>query len=442
MKLETLLPAETIPKPGTVTLMQPGALELVPAGEGPDVSTLATAGSNPLAVFDQYRAELEKLKATAEKLTVTSIDQTLEIKMAGEARLALKKLRCEVERKRKELGADALERKRRIDSAGNSLIALIEPLERRMQEQEDFVEREEARLAELRRQERTALLEPLGVENIHLLSLAGMDEAAFQMLVQGATAAKKQREEEARIAAIDSQRIAILLPLREYLPDCFDADLGTLPDDEWEKLLAGANAEKAKREEEARKAEAERLAKIEHDRLERIRLAEEARQAQAALKAQQEAAEAAQRAMQERLDREKQEAEARLAALQAEADRKAALERKKERKAREIAEEEARKKQEAAETAQREAEATLAAMRAKAQEEQDRKHAEAQRLANAGDAELLINWRDQIRNAKPPTLKHGALSAKIADEHRSFLDRIDAAASHLKGAKKQTETLL
>lgn len=48
-------------------------------------------------IWDGFRAQAEKLKTTAETLTITDISQTAEMKIARTTRLALKEIRVGVE---------------------------------------------------------------------------------------------------------------------------------------------------------------------------------------------------------------------------------------------------------------------------------------------------------------------------------------------------------
>lgn len=70
-------------------------LELAPvqAGEPPQKQILP---------FDHFKAELEKLKATAETLTVTSIDDKAGMKLARATRLTFRELRVSITHRHKE----------------------------------------------------------------------------------------------------------------------------------------------------------------------------------------------------------------------------------------------------------------------------------------------------------------------------------------------------
>lgn len=81
------------------------------------------------------------------------------------------------------------------------------------------------------------------------------------------------------------------------------------------------------------------------------------------------------------------------------------------------------------------------------QDSEDRKKSEqaakdkiacdAAALAAAGDAEKLLHWLASI--PAPPALANAALGAKINDAHREYRDRIDKAASSLRGKSKHAE---
>jgi hypothetical protein len=58
------------------------------------------------------------------------------MKLARATRLTLKDLRVAVEKKRKELGEEALLQKQKIDGAAKQIREIIEPLEARLLEQE------------------------------------------------------------------------------------------------------------------------------------------------------------------------------------------------------------------------------------------------------------------------------------------------------------------
>lgn len=161
-------------------------------------------------IFDQ--AEEWRIKALAIK--VTDASQTATMKLAREARLALKELRVKGDHAHKELKADTLLRGKAIDGIRNIVKFLIEPVEAYLQEQEQFIERQEQkRRAELKA-EREEALRYYGVDT-EFLALDAMPQPSFDRLMKDTEeahankliAAQKAKEdadaaEEMRIAKV------------------------------------------------------------------------------------------------------------------------------------------------------------------------------------------------------------------------------------------------
>lgn len=112
------------------------------AGDNIDLESMKRADLP--VIWDGFKAQVEKLKATAETLVVTSTTQVAEMKLARETRLTLKSLRVDIDKRRKSLGEEALRRKQGIDESARQLREIIEPLEARLLEQETFAERQAA----------------------------------------------------------------------------------------------------------------------------------------------------------------------------------------------------------------------------------------------------------------------------------------------------------
>lgn len=163
------------------------------------------------AVWETFREKLTKLKATAETLTVTDVTQLAEMKLARATRLTLKNLRLEIETKRKELGEEALRRKQKIDLDARCLKELIEPLEVRLLEQENFIEFETARIERVKRDDRTKELTPYlsGPPAVDLGKMSGADYSALLNDSKAAHVARLERErkeKEAGEAAAKAER--------------------------------------------------------------------------------------------------------------------------------------------------------------------------------------------------------------------------------------------
>ncbi len=236
-----------------------------------------------LQPFDAMRAELEKLKATAETLTVTSIDDKAGMKLARATRLTLKDLRVSIDQKRKELGEDALKTKQKIDADAKELKEMIEPLETRMLLCEEFAEREAVRIEDEKRSIRVAELQPLLTGPL-AVDLGKMDDADYAGLLADAKGAHAARL--AAVAKAEADRIAAEIAAEEQRK--LDAEERERIRQENERLKAEAKAREAaaqkEREEaavklkaEQHRAEAEAKAEREAARKREAQLAEAAR---------------------------------------------------------------------------------------------------------------------------------------------------------------------
>lgn len=227
--------------------------------------------------FAPLLAKAQEWTASAQAIRVTSADDKAGMKLARDSRLALRSKRIEVEKTRVRLKADALAYGKAVDAIANQIKSLIEPIEAHLLEQETFAERaaeaERKRVAAAREE----ALRALGTDPAAYADLGAMTEEVWSAALTAAKAAQAAREEAARQA--EAARI------------------------EAERLAAErAEAERVAREKaEAERAERERLQAEENARLraERDRVeaehAAERRRIEAEAKAEREAAEKARR---------------------------------------------------------------------------------------------------------------------------------------------------
>lgn len=179
------------------------------------VADLAPATAQELReAFTEMFNQADEWAAKAALINVTSIEQTREMKLARESRLALKDIRVQAEKTRKRLKEHSLRTGKAIDGIANVMKALIVPIEERLQEHEDFA----------------------------------------------------KRAEEARVSALRNERNAMLT--EHGTGARLDVDVGTMPNDIWEAMLTASKAERANREaaaaaEREARAEAEREAERE-----------------------------------------------------------------------------------------------------------------------------------------------------------------------------------
>lgn len=269
-----------------------------PAEEITLLPAASDAGENAkpaeIVVWSEYREKLEKLKATAETLTVTSVDDKAGMKLSRETRLSLREIRIAIEKRRKELKDEALRKGQKIDAAANELKALCEPLEARLLEQEQFAEREAARIVQENRARR---IEEIGqFTNISgQIDYGVLPEEEYQTLLQDAKdlhalraeqARKAKEEEAARLAAEAAERERVRLE-QEAERQRIAAENARLKKEAEEREKAAAveraRVEKERQAERAAAAEAQRVAD-EKARVERARIQAEADRAAAEAK--------------------------------------------------------------------------------------------------------------------------------------------------------------
>jgi hypothetical protein len=320
---------------------------------GVEQATATTLQNSFMPFFNQANEWSEKAKA----LTVTDVSQVREMKMAREARLALREIRINADKTRKALKEDSLRYGKAVQGVYNVIEYLIVPIENHLQQQEKFAEVQEAKLkAEL----------------------------------------KEKRENE-------------LTPYAEFVP--FGIDLSTTSEEDYQKLLTGAKLQKQAKIDAEFKAEQERIAreKAEAEERERIRIENEKLRAEAAkrekeLAEQKAKAEAERKAIEEKARKEREEAEAKLAA-EREAARLAAQKAEAERFR---LEKEIKAKAEAEEKARKEAEAKVAA-------EQKAKELAERKAKAAPDKIKLKEFAALLDGLELPDVKSEEASKILAD---------------------------
>lgn len=156
--------------------------------------------------FAPLFASAQNILEKSRNIVVTDAAQKLEIKLARECRLALRAVRVEGDKIRKSLKDQSLREGRAIDGFQNILLHLTESEEKRLDEQEKFVERKESERKAALKSSREAALAPFGVNTI-FMSLADMPDDVFAQLLENTRAAHEaklaaeRKEEEDRIAA-------------------------------------------------------------------------------------------------------------------------------------------------------------------------------------------------------------------------------------------------
>ena len=266
-----------------------------------------------LESFTPFFEKADEWRQKAETLVVTDVSQTREMKMAREARLALKEIRVNADKTRKALKEDSIRYGKAVQGVYNVIEYLIVPIEQHLEKQEKFAEIQEAE----------------------------------------------------RRAKLKAEREAEIQPYVEFIP--YGLDFSVMTDEDYAKTLNGARLQLQAKVEAELRAEQERIAKekAEAEERERIRIENERLRAEAEARERQMAeerakAEAERKALEEQARKEREAAEAK---LRAEAEARAKVEAELKAKA----EAEAKAKREAEEKAAAELKAKqLAEKKAKA----------------------------------------------------------------------------
>lgn len=168
--------------------------------------------------FLPFFQQAEAMKEQALSIKVTSVDQVEDIKKAREWRLTIKNIRVDCEKVRKALKEESLRKGRAIDGMANVIKYLIAPIEQHLDDQEKFVERQEAQRIEALRQKRVSELWQYQVDGNNFPNLGAMPEEQYTLLLSGvktqfenAVAAAKKAEadriERERLKAEEDERI-------------------------------------------------------------------------------------------------------------------------------------------------------------------------------------------------------------------------------------------
>jgi hypothetical protein len=253
--------------------------------------------------FQQANEWSEKAKA----LTVTDISQITEMQQARDARLALKKIRVNVENTRKDLKEDSLKTGKAIDGIANVLKGLIEPIEEHLEQQEKFAEIEEAKRVQKLINERLPILQEY-TPDAHMYPLGTISEEAFADLVNGfkvAAQAKIDAEKKAEKERLAKEKADAAERLRIQKENDSLKAANALKEKELAATKAKAAAELKATEEKAAKEKAAGVAKLKAEVAEKNKIAAELKSKEEAAALAKKEALAAERKAQRAPDKEK-----------------------------------------------------------------------------------------------------------------------------------------
>ena len=226
--------------------------------------------------FLPFFEQAEQWRNEASSIQVTSAEDEEGMKKARETRLQLQHIRCEVEKKRKELKEDSLRKGKAIDGMANVIKFLIKPIEEHLEKQEKFVELELEKKRQERRLEREAQLLPFGVD-VTMYNLAEMSEEHYGSLLSSSQqlfkmkqdAEKKEREEAEAKAKAEREEAERIRAENEKLRKEAEARQKEIDQERAakEKVEAELRAKQEEEEKNAREAK-EQAAKEERKRIE------------------------------------------------------------------------------------------------------------------------------------------------------------------------------
>lgn len=166
--------------------------------------------ANALAQFDESAQAIASVKEYA-AFTV-AVDG---IGKVTEARKQVKRLRVDIEKRRKELNEGALTYQRAINSEAKRLTAEIEPIEEKLKAEEDAYEAEreaekkaKERIKQMRLQQRLNDLGHAGVVVTDVAAVEAMDDTEFQFFLMRESGKAEQRRKEEEQARREAEEFA------------------------------------------------------------------------------------------------------------------------------------------------------------------------------------------------------------------------------------------
>lgn len=158
--------------------------------------------------FHPFEEKAKEWMDKAQSITITDASQLELMEAAREARLALRRIRLDVADTHKELKEESLRRGQLLDKIKRRLTDLITPIEERLEDQEKFVERQEAKRKEELYQSRLKIaLEVMG-DQAKTIALGDLDEMVFNNMIEGykLQAEKRKKEEEQKRKAAEEEQ--------------------------------------------------------------------------------------------------------------------------------------------------------------------------------------------------------------------------------------------
>lgn len=168
-----------------------------------EITLAAERISEGLIAFETRKTDLTKLKEDVEGLKITSLDDRESINQVSTARKKLKSARVEIEKEAKSMRDPLTKINKNISAKEKELIDIIEPTEKALKTQEDWVKEEEEKIAqeaERKEQERIQIrIDRLAAYGfaIDIVILKGIDDEQFEKTCESARV-EWQKEQDAK----------------------------------------------------------------------------------------------------------------------------------------------------------------------------------------------------------------------------------------------------
>jgi hypothetical protein len=182
--------------------------------ESPQVPAPVPFNTKPV-VYGVADKRIAELSAMYMNLKVQGIDDKTGLSVVHQARITIRDYRVDIEKTRKELKADALKYGQTVDAEAKRLTALLDPIEKHLQAEEDRVAAEKKRIreeADRKRHEATlarmnALL-AVGCTAWNYVQVQDMADDVFAKALADATEAHRVKQEEERKAREYAEQLA------------------------------------------------------------------------------------------------------------------------------------------------------------------------------------------------------------------------------------------
>tara|TARA_R110001592_G_scaffold71939_3_gene219538 strand:+ start:2243 stop:3406 length:1164 start_codon:yes stop_codon:yes gene_type:complete len=374
--------------------------EIVPTEAGLE---LEAKNSLELA-FKGFFSRAAEWKKQAESITDSKVART--------ARLEIRKIRIEAEKKRKELKADALLFGKAVDGANNIFLNLITPIERRLDDIEKAEERRIAAELKAMVEERSNQYTEFHDDSLPYPDLSNLTDEQFSSLLENAKTLKRLKLEE--LAKLEAERIE-----KERI-EAEEREAQRL-----ENIKLKAEAEEREKAIAKERADAEKLRKVQE-----AKQAKERAEIKAKLKAEAEEREKA--IAKERADAEKLRKVQEAKQAKERAEIKAKL--KAEAEEREKVEAESMRLKEAEQARKDKEQADIAEAKKLEAQRIAKEKAEAKKAANAPDKDKLNAFADQVGGLVVPSVaapEAQLVADEVAQKVANFKAWIKTQASSL-----------